>query len=387
VFEQIILFFESPLKLWGITLSPLDIVLLLLLPLIGGFIIYKLLVLITKKVIIKPFKEETGKTVLKTVKLVLRLIFILYVFMLVVNILGPNIIQFIEGIGKMLSNPFFKTDSGSTSISVITVIMIIPIFYLGTWLSRITKRFIDKSMLTRVTMASETKFTISILVRNAVMIFTILIGLSMIGIDLSAIGIIFGVLGIGLGFGLQNVVANFFAGLVLIFERPIKEGDRIVVNSIEGEVIQIKFRSTVINTLTNETIIVPNSKLVDDTINNYSFNNPRIIVVNRVSVSYESELNKVKNVLEDLCEDNPFILKTYSPVVRIMEYRDSGILMELRVWIKNARDKYDALAWTNKKIWEEFKKHNIVIPFNQLDVHIKNGYKNNGIEKQYHKDN
>ena len=82
--------------------------------------------------------------------------------------------------------------------------MIIPIFYIGTWLSRITKRFIEKKMLTRVTIASETKFTISILVRNAVMILTILIGLSMIGIDLSAIGIIFGVLGIGLGFGLQN---------------------------------------------------------------------------------------------------------------------------------------------------------------------------------------
>ena len=157
----------------------------------------------------------------------------------------------------------------------------------------------------------------------------------------------------------------------MIFEGPIKEGDRIVVNGIEGEVIQVKFRSTVINTLSNETIIVPNSKLVDDTINNYSYNNPRIVVINSISVSYNSDLNKVKKVLEDLCEDNPFMLKTYSPIVRIMEYQDSGILMHLRVWIRNARDKYEALAWTNNKIWEEFKKHGIEIPFNQLDVHIK----------------
>lgn len=374
MFDQIILFFKSPLKFWGISLSPIDIVLMLILPLIVGFIIYKLIVLLIKKVILKPFKEETGKIILKTSKLVLRIVYIIFVAMLVINILGPNIIQFLDGIGKILANPFFKTDSGSTSISVITVIMIIPIFYMGTWFSRLTKRFIEKSMLTKVTIASETKFTISILVRNAVMIFTILIGLSMIGIDLSAIGIIFGVLGIGLGFGLQNVVANFFAGIVLIFERPIKEGDRILVNGIEGEVIQIKFRSTVINTLTNETIIVPNSRLVDDTINNYSHNNPRIVIVNSVCVSYNTDMHKVQKVLEDLCEDNPFMLKTYSPVVRIMEYQDSGILLHLRVWIRNARDKYDALAWTNKRIWEEFKKHDIVIPFNQLDVHIKNHY-------------
>jgi len=371
VFQHIIDFFNSPLNFWGISLSPLDILLRLLVPVIAGFIVYKLLILLLRKVILKPFKEKTRKKAEKAVKLILRLCFIIFVLLLVINILGPNIANFLEEIGGMLSNPFFKTDSGTTSISIITVILIIPIFYLGTWISRITKRFIDKSMLTKVMIASDTKFTISILARNAVMILAILIGLSMIGIDLSAIGIIFGVLGIGIGFGLQNVVANFFAGMVLIFERPMKEGDRIMVNGIEGEVTQIRFRSTVINTLTNETIIVPNSKLVDDTINNYSYTNPRIIVINKVSVSYESDMEKVKKVLIDLCEENPYILKTYSPVVRIVEFQDSGILIELRIWIKNARDKYDSIAWTNSKIWDEFKKNNIVIPYNQLDLYIK----------------
>ncbi len=371
MFQHIIDFFNSPLNFWGISLSPLDILLRLLVPVIAGFIVYKLLILLLRKVILKPFKEKTRKKAEKTVKLILRLCFIIFILLLVINILGPNIANFLEEIGEMLSNPFFKTDSGTTSISIITVILIIPIFYLGTWISRITKRFIDKSMLTKVSIASDTKFTISILARNAVMILAILIGLSMIGIDLSAIGIIFGVLGIGIGFGLQNVVANFFAGMVLIFERPMKEGDRIKVNGIEGEVAQIRFRSTVINTLTNETIIVPNSKLVDDTINNYSYTNPRIIVINKVSVSYESDMEKVKKVLIDLCEENPYLLKTYSPVVRIVEFQDSGILMELRIWIKNARDKYDSIAWTNSSIWDEFKKNNIVIPYNQLDLYIK----------------
>ncbi len=373
MFEQIIIFFNSPIEFWGISLSPLDMLLKLILPIIACLIIYKLLIFFIRKFILKQFKDETKKKAEKIIKLILRLGFFIVVLLLVINILGPNIANFLEEIGKMLANPFFKTDSGATSISIITIIMIIPIFYVGTWVSRLTKRFIEKSMMPNVSIASDTKFTISILVRNAVMILTILIGLSMIGIDLSAIGIIFGVMGIGLGFGLQNVVSNFFAGMVLIFERPIKEGDRIKVKGMEGEVAQIRFRSTIINTLTNETIIVPNSQLVDDIINNYSYTNPRIIVINKVSVSYESDMEKVKKVLIDLCEENPYLLmlKTYSPEVRILEFQDSGILMELRVWIKNARNKYDAIAWTNSKIWDEFSKNSIEIPYNQLDLYIK----------------
>ena len=99
------------------------------------------------------------------------------------------------------------------------------------------------------------------------------------------------------------------AGLILIFERPIKEGDRIRVAGMEGNVVQIRFRSTIINTITNETIVVPNKNLVEDNIHNYSYGNEEIIVVNSTQVSYGSDLEKVREVLLTANEDNPFALK------------------------------------------------------------------------------
>jgi potassium-dependent mechanosensitive channel len=131
-------------------------------------------------------------------------------------------------------------------------------------------------------------------------------GLSIIGIDLSALTVIFGVLGIGLGFGLQNVVSNFFSGLIIIITRPVKEGDRILVNGIEGTILQIRILATVINTLTNESIIVPNSKLVQESVHNFSFYDPSIIIKNDIGVSYSSDVDQVLSVLQGVAEGNPF---------------------------------------------------------------------------------
>jgi small-conductance mechanosensitive channel len=220
-------------------------------------------------------------------------------------------------------------------------------------------------------MPEEAKFTISILLRNIVLIIAVIIGLSLIGIDLSALAVLFGVLGIGIGFGLQSVVASFIAGFVLIFERPIKEGDRIQVEGVEGEVVHIRLRSTIINTLTNETIVVPNNKLIESNIHNYSHMDERIIIVNSVQVSYETDLLRAREVLQAVNEGNPYALTDPPPEVRVVEFQDSGILLELRTWIARAVEKYRAITWVNLEIWKGLKRAGITIPFPQRDVHIK----------------
>ncbi|TVQ41011.1 MAG: hypothetical protein EA384_01405 [Spirochaetaceae bacterium] len=183
----------------------------------------------------------------------------------------------------------------------------------------------------------------------------------------------FGVLGIGIGFGLQSVVDNYFAGIVIILTRPIKEGDRILVHDYEGTVAQIRIISTVINTLTNETIIVPNSELVSRYIHNYSYEDISIIVVNWVHVSYNSDLDKVGEVLRNVALSNPYRLEDREPRVFYRSFDDSGIAVSMGTWIRDARERLMASSWTNLEIWRAFKANGIEIPFPQRDLHLRSG--------------
>ena len=346
----------------------------IILPLLAGIILYKLIIFIIKIFIFKPLelKEDVKKKVLQRIRIILRIILILTLLLVFLNFFGPDLFRIFKAIGFGLAEPFYTT--GSTNISIITVLLIIPIIYLGTWGSKLAKSFINKTLKKNATLSVGSRFTISILFRNGIMILTILLGLSTIGIDLTAIGVFFGVLGalgLGLGFGLQNVVSNFFAGIVLIFERPIKEGDRINVQGIDGDVVHIRFRSTVINTLTNETIIVPNSKLVDDSIHNYSYSNPKIIVINTICVSYSTNIHKARDVLLSINEENPYAILSSENEVRILSFKDYGIELELRTWIKKAYTKFEAKSWINYKIWEKFQENEIKIPFPQIELHMR----------------
>jgi small-conductance mechanosensitive channel len=359
------------LSLWGIEFTAVDILIKIALPLAAAFGLYKLILFFARKLVYKRVRldEEDREKILSTLRFILRVIFLVTVIGLILNFLGPGIIRFASMVWTVLTTPFVT--AGDTSISIVTILLTLPVFYIAAWVSRLVKRFTDSSILQKLTMGEGTKFTISILIKNAVLIVSVLIGFSMIGINLSSLIIVFGALGIGIGFGLQGVVADFISGFVLIFERPIKEGDRIQVGEMEGDVIQIRLRSAVINTLTNETIVVPNSKLVTDTIHNYSYIDRRIIVRNKVQVHYQSDLQKVRDVLLSVNKDNPFSLADPVPEAWVLEFQDSGILVELRTWIAKATNKYQALTWINFNIWKRFKEEGIRIPYPQRDLYLK----------------
>jgi len=371
VFRNALLFLTNPLSLGGIDFTILDILLKIVLPLAVGVGLYKLILFLIKKIVSRRVRlEENDKEkILRTFRLILRIVFLVGVMGLVLNFLGPGIVRFASVVWNVLTTPFIT--AGDTTITIVTVLLTLPVFYVATWVSRLTKGFVDASILQRIAMTEGTKFTISILIKNAVLIVAVLVGFSMIGINLSSLVIVFGALGIGIGFGLQGVVADFISGFVLIFERPIKEGDRIQVGEMEGEVVQIRLRSAVINTLTNETMIVPNSRLITGTIHNYSYLDERIILRNKVQVHYQSDLQRATDVLLSVNEKNPYSLEDPASEVRVLEFQDSGILVELRTWIAKATDKYQALAWINFHIWRRFKEEGVRIPYPQRDLYLK----------------
>ncbi len=215
------------------------------------------------------------------------------------------------------------------------------------------------------------QFSFMSLLRYGVMTIVFLIGLSVIGVNLSSITLIFGVLGIGIGFGLQNVVSNLFAGIIIILSRPIKEGDRIFVYNYEGTVVQVRVLSTVINTLTNETIIVPNALLVAEPVHNYSYSDRSIVIRNNIGVSYNTDLDAALKVLEEITSKNPYRDPDRKNNVRVKEFGASSIDIAVFTWIKEVSDKYDAHHWMNMETWRTFKEKGIEIPYSQIDLHIK----------------
>ena len=153
------------------------------------------------------------------------------------------------------------------------------------------------------------------------------------------------------------MVASFVSGLVIIFERPIKEGDRVVVDGTEGDVAHIRLRSTVITTLTDETIIVPNHQLVGNKIYNNSHEVRRITVINQVQVAYGTDLDFAAEVLKGVALASPYARATAEPDVRVREFGDSGVLMELWTGIEDAGTKWPAHSWANFEIARAFPPH------------------------------
>jgi potassium-dependent mechanosensitive channel len=312
---------------------------------------------------------ETQARVLRGGRRLYRTGFVALLALVVGRLLGAEIFAILGTIFSFLREPIYS--SGNTEISIITILLIVPVLYLASWTSKAARVALDSRVLRRLSIDPAQRFSMSNLVRYAVMVIVAVIGFSVIGINLSSLAVLFGVLGIGIGFGLQNVVANFFAGLIIILTRPIKEGDRILVNEYEGTVHQIRLISTVINTITDETIILPNSQIVDSYVYNYSYDNISIIICNPVQVSYSSDLDQVEVVLREVGAKSPYAVPGRDPRVFFRSFDDSGITVSLCTKIRDAREKNFALSWTNLEIWRAFKAAGIEIPFPQRDVHVR----------------
>jgi potassium efflux system protein len=357
----------------GIQLKPLDLALRVLLPAIAVYVVYRVLFLLLKRFLKRSLrlKEKTAAKAAKAIRWTLRVLVWGGWIVMIAWYFGAEIPRYLGVLWDALKNPLFA--SGSTQISVLTLILVIPVVALAWWGTGRLIRLVDRRLLSRTALEPSLRFSIISLARYAALIIALLLGLTVIGIDLSSVAVLLGVLGIGIGFGLQNIVANFFAGLVIVFEHPVKVGDRILVNGLEGDVVRIRLRSTLITTLTNETIIVPNSQLIEHHVHNYSFDSAEIVIVNSVQVAYGSDLELVCRVLLDTAAADPFRFAGKESRARVTAFGDSGVTVELRTWIRDAHDKLDALAWTNLAIWKAFRDNRIVIPFPQMDVHMMNG--------------
>lgn len=350
----------------------LELILELFLPMLFIYIIYRLLNMTVRRVLFKSsIKEGLKNGFVLWNRRILRVCFVFIFFSLTGRLFDAKIYEYMRMFADILNQPIIQ--SGNTKISFLTLILIIPVFYVASWTGKTSKGLVSKDLMERMGLDDARQFSFISLLRYGVMIFVFLMGLSVIGVNLSSITVIFGVLGIGIGFGLQSVVANLFAGIIIILSRPIKEGDRIFVYDYEGTVIHVRILSTVITTLANETIIVPNAHLVSDPVHNYSYSDRSIVIRNNIGVSYNADLDFVVETLEEIAGRNPYADSLREHNVRVKEFGSSSIDLAVFTWINDVSDKFNAHHWTNMEIWRMFKEKGINIPFSQLDLHIKDG--------------
>lgn len=260
-------------------------------------------------------------------------------------------------------------------LALTLVLSFVALFVISEWV----RRLLVKQILKKSQIASGTKESIGTIVKYVIILGGIFSILQTNGIDLSAFGVLAGAIGVGIGFGLQNITNNFISGLIILFEQPIKIGDRIEVGEITGDVIEINARASTIVTNDNISVIVPNSQFIDSPVINWSHNEHRVRFNFPVGVSYKEDPEKVKKILLEVANENEGVLKIPEGDVLFDSYGDNSLNFNLRVWTSEYVNKPKVLkSQLYFAIFKRFGDENIEIPYPQRDLHLKSGFEKLG---------
>jgi small-conductance mechanosensitive channel len=200
------------------------------------------------------------------------------------------------------------------------------------------------------------------------------VALKLVGIDLSSLAVVAGAIGVGLGFGLQNVISNFVSGLIILAERPVSIGDRVELGEVAGVVTRISLRSTTIVTNDNITIIVPNSDFITHKVTNWSYGDPKVRLRLPVDVAYGTDPERLRRLLLEVAQENPMVLREPAPELFFQGFGDSSLKFELGVWTVEMTSKPRRFrSELNYAIERKLRENQIEIPFPQRDLHLRSG--------------
>jgi small-conductance mechanosensitive channel len=240
--------------------------------------------------------------------------------------------------------------------------------WISRWLERRLKKLSNLALSTRIGIA---KFL------NAFLIgLSVLLGLNAAGVDLTALTVLTGAIGLGLGFGLQSIAANFVSGFVLLMDRSIKPGDVISLSGQSGTstenfgwVQELRGRYVVVRDRDGVEMLVPNQQLISNAVINWSYTDPRIRLKLPIRVSYRDDPELALQILLTACEGQSRVLREPAPVSRLMHFSDSGIELELRFWIADPQEGVNNVrSEVNRAIWRLFKEHKLTMPTAQREI-------------------
>ena len=246
----------------------------------------------------------------------------------------------------------------------------IIIFLIGRWLAKIISRWIETALI-----KSRVDKTLAKFVKNlsqiVLLVFVVMAALAPLGVETTQFAVVVGAAGLAVGLALQGSLANFASGFLMIIFRPFKVGDFIESAGVKGTVKEIQIFNTIVNTPDNIRVIIPNAQLTGGNILNYTINGTRRVDL-VVGVSYEDDLKKAKQVIEEVLAGDDRVLKDPNPTVAVYELGDSSVNFVVRPWVKS-EDYWDAYFDITSKVKLALDENGISIPYPQRDVHLKSG--------------
>lgn len=251
---------------------------------------------------------------------------------------------------------------------IVTGIVVVAVGY---FITRWLQGWLDDSVMARGKVDPGVRNSIRTVIGYVGIAIALLFGISAAGIDLSNLALIAGALSLGIGFGLQNIVSNFVSGLILLVERPFKVGDWIVAGPVTGNVRRISVRATEVETFQKQTIILPNSELINAAVGNWTHRNKLGRVDINVGASYDADPRKVHALLLDILRSHPSILKSPEPIVSFAGFGPSSLDFDLMFHLADITAQLTVRNEVRFTIFERFKEEGIAIPFPQRDIYIR----------------
>lgn len=277
-----------------------------------------------------------------------------------------------ELLRMIFSFELFKLGTRQVTVQMLVLLLLLvtTVIVASGWF----KRVLVQRVLARTALDPGVRESIGAIARYVFVTVGLLVVFQTVGIDLSTLTVIAGALSVGIGFGLQTITNNLISGLIILFERPIKVGDRILVDGVDGDVVDISIRATTVRTSDNIAIIVPNSQFISSTVTNWSHTDRVVRFRIPIGVSYDADVDRVREVLLGVAAAHPGVLADPAPAVAFVAFGDSSLDFELGLWTTEYVGRPALFrSEINYAIWRAFKENDIEIPFPQRDLHVRSG--------------
>ncbi len=263
---------------------------------------------------------------------------------------------------------------GNTRISVLAILKLILalalLWLLAQWLGRVIENRISQAKFANPGM----QVALVKLIKFVLLVLAFLLALDAVGIDLTALAVFGGALGVGLGFGLQRIASNFISGFIVLFDRSIRPGDVITIGDKLGWVQELHARYVVVMDRDGVERLIPNETLITNEVINWSYSDRNVRLRIPVSISYDNDPEQAMALMEEAAKANTRVLEDPPPSARLMAFGDNGIALELRVWIQDPEAGLaNVRSDINLAMWRSFKNAGIVVPYPQRELHIRSG--------------
>ncbi len=277
-----------------------------------------------------------------------------------------------EKLRQALTYPLLKLGGNTVTLAGIVELIVLVAAVLVA--ERIVRRQLITRVLRRTRLDLPLQYAIGRIAGYLFIALGLYIALQLVGINLTSLAFVAGAVGVGIGFGLQNIVNNFVSGIIILAERPIAIGDRVEVSGVAGRVARMSLRSTTVITNDNISIIVPNADFISQPVTNWSHGDPRVQLRLPLGVAYGTDLDQLQRALLEVARENPHVMKDPAPSVYFIEFGDSSLNFELGVWTQDMthsprRFRSDLYFAIEKKL----RENKIEIPFPQRDLHLRTG--------------